>query len=90
MQQSEIQHEAGMNDATNILTDLANFCRDVCEVDLETNPSVIGGINVDGKFRSISLKLMSRSFFIENTSVGSGAQVIGSLAVLRGSHESVF
>nr|XP_047137995.1 uncharacterized protein LOC124814389 [Hydra vulgaris] len=25
-----------------------NFCRDVCEVDLETNPSVIGGINADG------------------------------------------
>ena len=48
MQQSEIQHEAGMNDAPNTLADWANFCRDVCEVDLETNPSVIGGINADG------------------------------------------
>ena len=48
MQQSEIQHEAGMNDAPNTLADWANFCRAVCEVDLETNPSVIGGINADG------------------------------------------
>ena len=36
-----------MNDAPNTLADWANFCRDVCEVDLETNPSVIGGINAD-------------------------------------------
>ena len=48
MQQSEIQHEAGMNDVPNTLADWANFCRDVCEVDLETNSSVIGGINADG------------------------------------------
>ena len=47
MQQSEIQHEAGMNDVPNTLTDLANLCRDVCKVDLETNLSVIGGINAD-------------------------------------------
>ena len=37
-----------MNDAPNTLADWANLCRDVCEVDLETNPSVIGGINADG------------------------------------------
>ena len=48
MQLSEIQHQAGMNDTPNTLADWANFCRDVCEVDLETNPSVIGGINADG------------------------------------------
>ena len=47
MQQNEIQHEAGMNEAPNTLAVWANFCRDVCEVDLETNPSVIGGIKAD-------------------------------------------
>jgi transposase-like protein len=48
MPQNMIQHEAAMRDAPNTLADWANFCRDVCEVDLETNPSVIGGINADG------------------------------------------
>ena len=48
MQQSEIQHEAGINDAPNILADSTNFCGAVCEVDPETDPSVIGGINADG------------------------------------------
>nr|XP_047140990.1 uncharacterized protein LOC124816034 [Hydra vulgaris] len=48
MPQKDIQHEAGMNDASHTLADLANFCRDVCEVDLETNPAVIGDFNTDG------------------------------------------
>ncbi|XP_047146191.1 male abnormal protein mab-31-like [Hydra vulgaris] len=48
MPQKEIQHEAGLNDASHTFADWANFCRDVCEVELETNLSVIGGINADG------------------------------------------
>ena len=48
MPQRDIQHEAGMNDASHTLADWANFCRDVCEVDLETNPAVIGDFNADG------------------------------------------
>ncbi|XP_012558355.1 uncharacterized protein LOC105845315 [Hydra vulgaris] len=45
---SQIQHETGMKDSPNTFADWASFCRDVCEVDLETNPLVIGGINTDG------------------------------------------
>nr|XP_047129383.1 uncharacterized protein LOC124809361 [Hydra vulgaris] len=41
--------QTAMKDAPNTLADdWANFCRDVCEVDLETNPSFIGGTNADG------------------------------------------
>ena len=37
-----------MKGAPNTLTDWGNFCRDVYKVGLDTNLSVIGGINADG------------------------------------------
>ena len=48
MSQSDIQHEACINDASHTLADWGNFCRDVCEVYLETNSTIIGGVNADG------------------------------------------
>ncbi|XP_065652014.1 uncharacterized protein LOC136079718 [Hydra vulgaris] len=48
MLQSDIQHKAFMNDASHTLGDSRNFCRDVCEIYLETNPTMIGGINAVG------------------------------------------
>ena len=61
MQQSEIQHKAVMNDTPNTFADWANFCRYVCEVDLETNPSVIGGINAYGT--PIDVEIDESKFF---------------------------
>ena len=46
--QRDIQHEACMNDASHTLADWGIFCRDVCEVYLKTNPTIIGGVNADG------------------------------------------
>ena len=48
MSHSDIQHEACINDASHTLVDWGNFCRDVCEVYLETNSTIIGGVNADG------------------------------------------
>ena len=46
--QSDIQYEACMNDASDTLADWENFCRDVCDFYLETNPTIMGGVNVGG------------------------------------------
>ena len=80
MQQSEIQHEAGMNDAPNTLADWANFCRDICKVDVETNPSVIGGINADGT--PIVIEIDESKFFHRKYHIGqwrSGHWVFGGI-----------
>ena len=48
MSQSDIQHEACLNDASHTLADWGNFCRDVCEVYLKTNPTIIGSVSTEG------------------------------------------
>ena len=45
--QADIQYETGIQGSAT-LADWGNFCRDVCEPDIEENPQIIGGINVDG------------------------------------------
>ena len=48
MSKSDIQHEACTNDASHILVDWSNFCRDICAVYLKSNQTIIGGVNADG------------------------------------------
>ncbi|XP_065642327.1 uncharacterized protein LOC136073956 [Hydra vulgaris] len=48
MSLKDIQHEAFMSSLNHTLVDWGNFCRDICEEEIETNPNVVGGINHDG------------------------------------------
>ena len=47
MPQSNIQHKVCMNDASGMLAEWGKYCCDVCENELEDNPTVIGGMNED-------------------------------------------
>jgi transposase-like protein len=43
--QREIAHEAGIFEAGHTIVDWCNFCREVCERDLEENPMEVGGFD---------------------------------------------
>ncbi|XP_047143060.1 male abnormal protein mab-31 [Hydra vulgaris] len=61
MQLKDIQHEARLSSVNHTLVDWGNFCRDVCEVEIETNPNVVGGINNDGT--AIVVEIDESKFF---------------------------
>lgn len=48
MAQNDILHEARMNNASKTLAAWGVHCRDICEMGIEENPSMINNINKDG------------------------------------------
>ena len=61
MPQGDIQHEARMKNASATLAEWGKYCRDVCEKELEDNPTVIGGMNEDGT--SVVVEIDETKFF---------------------------
>ena len=61
MPQGEIQHEARMKKVSATLAEWGKYCRDVCEKELEDNPTVKGGMNEDGT--SVVVEIDETKFF---------------------------